>query len=372
MDPMKLSGVRVLDLSSFIPGPLLTLAMADHGAEVIKIEAPGGDPAREIGECDGPHSVFFRNFNRGKKSMVLNLKHAADRETFMEMADQADVIVESNRPGVAARLGIGYDTLHVRNPRLIYCSISAFGQTGPHAQRPAHDLALQAIAGAVSLSVGEDGRPVIPPIASSDFLSGLQGLSAVLMALYARERTGMGDYIDISMQESLLAGMLNLYGPTLAEQRQPAVSHERSLGGSAFYRIYDTADQRQLALGGQEIKFVRTLLGALDRLDLAPLCERGPGPHQQPVIDFLKATFAGLTLTEATRLLSELDICWAPVNTLVEALDDAQLAHREFILKDAEGRCHIGPPIRFKSQYSRPSLHSPLLGEQTGSINDQL
>ena len=132
---MKLAGIRVLDLTSFIPGPYLTMAMADHGAEVIKIEAPGGDHTRHIGLKDGPDTVYFRNFNRGKKSVVLDLKQPADHAAFLALAESADVVVESNRPGVAKRLGIDYDALSARNPRLIYCAISAFGQDGPRAGR---------------------------------------------------------------------------------------------------------------------------------------------------------------------------------------------------------------------------------------------
>lgn len=368
---MKLAGLRVLDLSSFIPGPYLTLAMADHGAEVIKIEAPGGDPAREIGEKDGPHTVFFRNFNRGKKSIVLNLKNDADRETFLRLVEKADVIVESSRPGVAARLGVDYDTLKQHNPRIIYCSITAFGQDGPYAQRPAHDLALEAYSGLLSVNADPAGHPVIPAIPNADILSALQGLSAVLMALYARERSNQGDYIDISMHEAVTGAMLNILGPTLAENRQPIPSHERSLGGSAFYRIYDTLDHRQLVLGGQEIKFVHTLLGALHRMDLAPLCERGPGPHQQPVIDLLQKTFGEMTLAQATAFLGRLDICWAPVNSIVEGLDDPQLAYRKFILRDEDGRRHIRSPIRFAAESSLPSLNSPALDQDRALVKNQ-
>jgi crotonobetainyl-CoA:carnitine CoA-transferase CaiB-like acyl-CoA transferase len=366
---MKLAGVRVLELASFIPGPYLTLAMADHGAEVIKVEAPGeGDPARHIGLRDGVDSVFFRNFNRGKKSIVLNLKDSSDREAFLRLAETADVIVESSRPGVAARLGVDYDTINARNPRIVYCSISAFGQDGPNAGRAAHDLALEGIAGVLSTNLGSDRQPSIPATANADFLSALHGLAAVLMALYARHETGRGDYIDISMQEAVIGGLLNVLGPTLAENRQPIPEHERSTGGSAFYRIYATSDGRQVVLGGQEMKFVRTLLGALGGLELAALCEQGPGPHQQPVVDFLQARFAEMDQAEAMELLGRLDVCWAPVNTLVEALDDPQLAARRFILNDELGRRHIGCPIRFRDEPASPSLIVPELGESSGRI----
>src|SRR6202000_1311763 len=157
---MKLEGIRVIDLSVFLPGPYLTLAMADHGAEVIKVEPPGeGDPGRHIGLSDGPSTVFFRNLNRGKKSVVVDLKDAAQREALLKLCETADVFVESFRPGAVDRLGVGYDALRARNPRIVYCSISAFGQDSEWRGRPAHDLALEAESGLVCTTPRQDGKP---------------------------------------------------------------------------------------------------------------------------------------------------------------------------------------------------------------------
>src|ERR1044072_3713924 len=180
---MKLAGLRVVDLSSFLPGPYLTMTLADHGAEVIKIEPPDGDPGRHIGPSDGPVTVFFRNFNRGKKSVVLDLKDGGGRERVRALCDSADVFVETFRPSVADRLGLSYETLSARNPRLVYCSISAFGHRGAYRHRPAHDLALEAVSGTLSMMPGNDGKPVIPAIPIADQLSALQGLAAVLAAV---------------------------------------------------------------------------------------------------------------------------------------------------------------------------------------------
>src|SRR4030095_13906822 len=153
---MKLEGLRVLDLTLFLPGPYLTMALADHGAEVIKVEPPGeGDHGRYIGASDGPTSVFFRNVNRGKKSIVIDLKSAKGRESLLTLCDTADVFVESYRPGVMERLGVDYTAVSARNPRIVYCSISAFGQDGPYRDRPAHDLATMALAGGLSNMVGQ-------------------------------------------------------------------------------------------------------------------------------------------------------------------------------------------------------------------------
>jgi len=184
----------------------------------------------------------------------------------------------------------------------------------------------------------------------------------VLMALLRRQTTGRGDYLDVSMHESLVAALPNILGPTLAENRQPVAKHERTTGGSAFYRIYRTRDGRQVVLGGQEPKFVRTLLEALGRPELAALCERGPGVHQQPVIEFLRETFLGRTRAEWDECLGRLDVCYGVVNTLPEALSDPQLIVRGMIVKDEIGRRHLGSPIRFREEPANLDLHEPGLG----------
>lgn len=366
---MKLAGVRVVDLSVFLPGPYLTRALADHGAEVIKVEAPGeGDPGRHIGLADGPSTVFFRSLNRGKKSVVLDLKSAADREALLTLCDTADVFVESFRPGVVERLGVSYSTLQARNPGIVYCSLSAFGQDGPYRNRPAHDLAVEALAGALSLTLGQDGEPALPGVAVADIVAGLQALAGVLMALLRRKTSGRGDYLDVSMHESLLAALPNVLGPTLAENRQPLVRHERTTGGSAFYRIYATRDGRHIVLGGQERKFAHALLEALGRLDFLPLCERGPGEHQGPLIAFLRETFLKRTRDEWDAWLRELDVCYGPVNTLPEALSDPQLLARGTLIRDELGRRHLASPLRFREEPARLDPHEPRLGEHNAEV----
>jgi crotonobetainyl-CoA:carnitine CoA-transferase CaiB-like acyl-CoA transferase len=362
---MKLEGITVVDLSWFLPGPFLTTALADHGASVLKVEPPGeGDPGRHIRPLDERTSVFFRNMGRGKKSVVLDLKTERGRAALFSLCAQADVIVESFRPGVAARFGIGYEAVKARNPRVVYCSITAFGQDGAYPGRAAHDLALEAMTGVLSLTLGDDGRPALPGIAIADVLSGLNGLSGVLMALLRRATTGKGDYIDISMHEALMAACANVVGPAFAENRQPEVKQQRSTGGSAFYRIYDTSDGRQLVLAGQEMKFVHNLLGALGRPELAPLCE-WPGPHQKPVMELLEATFLAKPLAHWMQWLASLDICYGPVNTLPEAIADPNLLERGAVHREADGRLHFAPVVRFKDEPSQPCYREPLLGEHT-------
>jgi crotonobetainyl-CoA:carnitine CoA-transferase CaiB-like acyl-CoA transferase len=365
---MKLDGLRVIDLSSFLPGPYLTTMMADHGADVIKVEAPGGDHGRRIGPRDGDVSVFFRNVNRGKRSIVIDLKQPADREDLLRLCETADVFVESFRPGVARRLGVGYDEVKARNPGIVYCSISAFGQDGPYRDRPAHDLAVEAMSGALSITLGSDDAPAIPGIPAADIISGLQGLSAVLMALLRRTQTGQGDYVDISMQDAMVSACVNVLGPAIAENRQQVAKHERTTGGAAFYRIYRTSDGRHLAMAGQEEKFIRVLLAALDRNDLVEPCLKGPGPHQAPVIAYFDDLFSGKPLAEWVEWLSKLDVCFGPVLTFPETLADPHLQVRGMVRTDSLGRQHIGSPIRFLNEPAQLRLQAPALGQDSEAV----
>jgi crotonobetainyl-CoA:carnitine CoA-transferase CaiB-like acyl-CoA transferase len=366
--PMKLEGLRVVDLTVFLPGPYLTLALADHGAEVIKIEPPEGDATRRIGAADGPSTVYFRNLNRGKKSVVLDLKDARNVERLLALAATADVFVESFRPGVCDRLGVGYAQVSQRNPRIVYCSVNAFGNSGPYRDRPAHDLAIEALSGVLSMTLGDDGRPALPGVPMADITAGLQGLAGILMALLKRERTGRGDYVEIAMLDSLLAATPNIVGAEFADKRDSEPKAQRTTGGAAFYRLYDTRDGRQLALAGQEPKFIERVLTALGRTDLIDLCLRGPGPHQRPAVEALQAFFKARSRQESLDWLASLDVCYAPVNTLLEATLDPQVAARALLLGDERGRQHLAPPIRFAAEPARPSLREPLLGEHTNEV----
>ncbi|MFM8344675.1 MAG: CoA transferase, partial [Betaproteobacteria bacterium] len=170
---MKLSSLRVLDLSLFLPGPHLTMMMADHGAEVIKVEPPQGEPVRQVGLRQNGHTVWFRNTHRNKRCIALDLKNPMARDAFLRLAQTADVIVEAFRPGVADRLGVGYEAVRALNPRIVYASISAFGQSGSLASHPAHDLAVQAEAGLVSVNLGSDDQPAMPGLPAADMAASL-------------------------------------------------------------------------------------------------------------------------------------------------------------------------------------------------------
>lgn len=373
---LKFEGIRVLDLSLFLPGPTASLMMADHGAEVIKIETLGeGEPNRHIGQRRGTPpddtSVYFDCTHRGKKSLTLNLKSEAGRELFMRLAETADVVIEAFRPGVVKRLGVDYAAVAARNPRIVYASISAFGQDGPLVNRPAHDLAVEATCGLLSANVDADGRPCLPAMPAGDMLAATLTLAGVAMALYRRTTTGRGDYLDLAMMDSILSCMPNSMGAAFAEQRPPVPAEERIWGGNAFYRIYTCADGEHVVLGGVEMKFVRNLLGALGREDLIPLCEK-PGAGQRPVVEFLEATFRSRTRAEWEAFMADLDVCFSGVNDLRTGLNHPQVRAREMVLVDERGHEHLGVPLKFTNEPGQPRLVAPRHGADTDALLEAL
>lgn len=366
---MKLEGLRVIDLSLFLPGPLMTQFMADQGAEVIKVESiDEGEPNREIGAKRDGVSVYFANTHRGKQSLALNLKDAQGVEALMRLAEKSDVLVEAFRPGVADRLGIGYAQVAKRAPRIVYASIAAFGQTGPNRDLAAHDLATEAMTGVLSLNRGADGKPAIPALANADMLASMMTLCGVLMALYRRRETGKGDYLDMAMADCLLACLPNNMGTAMTERRQPDLKAERALGGNALYGIYETRDRDYVVLAGQELKFAKNLLEPLGRPDLVELCRLPPGPGQDPVREFLAATFRTKTKAEWVAWFKGRDVAFAPLRTLPEALDDAHFKARGMVLKDARGWDHLGVPIRFGNEPAQPNFEPPAHGQHSSAI----
>jgi len=369
---MKLSGLRVLDLSQFLPGPHLTMTMADHGADVIMIEPPdgAGEPSRALGARtkDGA-SVWFRNIARGKRSLKLNLKDAAGRDLFLKLAAKTDVVVEAFRPGVAKRLGVDYEAVSAINPRVVYCAITAFGQNGPYRDRPAHDLAVQGLVGTVDLTRGlTDDAPSAPGVLAADMAGSLTALSAILMALLARERSGKGEFVDIAMYDSLLAWTPSVTGPVFAEDRAPTPKDMRPFGGQAMNRIYETADGRHVILGGSEVKFAENLLRALGRLDQLRYAKVEPGAGQKPLIDFFVGLFKTKPLADWETFLSGVDLCWAPVRSLKDAFADPHTAARGMNPQDAAGNRHIGPAVKFANDPAAPDLRLPGYGEHSEDI----
>ena len=366
---MKLEGIRVLDLSLFLPGPTLTQMMADHGAEIIKLEPAGaGEPNRKIGQMRDGVSVYFANTHRGKKSLQINLKNEVGHELVLKLAETVDVVVEAFRPGVAKRLGVSYDDLRKVNPALVYISLSAFGQDGPYVGKPAHDLATEAYAGALSVNLGADGKPAMPAIPTGDMLASTIGLSAVLMALLRKKDTGEGDFIDLAMMDSIIACMPNSMGRAFAEKASPVVRDERIWGGYAMYNIYQTKDDRYVVLGASEIHFAKNVLTKFGREDLLHLCEPPPGENQEPVRAFFREKFREQEQAYWVAWFEDVDAAIAPVNNLREGLDDPQIRHRNMIIEDDSGHEHIGIPIKFQNEPGAVTFAAPMLGEHNRDI----
>jgi crotonobetainyl-CoA:carnitine CoA-transferase CaiB-like acyl-CoA transferase len=369
---MKLSGLKVLDLSAFLPGPHMTMMMADHGADVVMVEPANGigEPTRAIGyKTDDGVSVWFRNIARGKRSLKINLKDNEARAVFLKLAEEADVIVEAFRPGVVARLGVDYDTIAAINPRIVYCSIAGFGQDGAYVNKPGHDLTMEAMAGLVDLNRGlTDNKPSSPSIPAADMAASLMAFSAIMMALYRRGETGKGDYIDLSMYDALLSWTPNVLGPVFAQNAHPIAKQMRPFGGAAMYRPYETGDGKFLVLGGSEHHFAKNLLDALGRPDLLPLAKLEPGPLQDPLKAYFEEVFATKTLDEWVIFLNDIDLCWAPVRSLKDAMEDPYTLSRNMVLTDAQGQKHLGIPIRFRDEPGRADLTLPDYGAHSTQL----
>jgi len=353
----KLSGITVVDLTQFLPGPMMSVMMADQGADVIKVEPLSGDPARAAEPFDlydgEEHSVWFANLNRGKKSVALDLKSEAGKAALRDLVAGADVFVEGFRPGVMARLGFDYEAVKAIKPDIIYCSLTAFGQVGALSHHPAHDMAVQALAGFLSVNDGPDAAPVVPGAASADLAAGLTALSAVLMALVSRERSGKGAYIDAAMFDSLLPWCAHTASGAIAGGAAPVSAEQRSLGGAAFYQVYQTRCGGHVVLGGREMKFARNLLEALGREDLIPVAQ-APAGEQGALIAFLRETFAQKTRDEWAQWFADPanvgDVAFAPVLDFREALDEPHVAERGLWVEAPGGGRHIAPAIRFAGE----------------------
>jgi len=375
---MKLEGLKVLDLSLFLPGPAVSLMMADHGAEVIKIENPKAPEPTRFKQffpwVQGGWTVMFRTTQRGKKGLTLNLKDPAAKEVLLKLVKEADVFVESFRPGVMKRLGIDYDTLRAVNPGIVYCSMSAFGQDGPWRDKPAHDTAAVAAAGVLGLSRHPEGDsgPAILGVAISDMLSSHLAFGGIMMALYRRQQTGEGDYVDISMFESVLNASPNILGPVFAGGQAPEPLKERTHGGNAMLNIYQVKDASYIALGGGEHKFVEELFNGLDRPEFIEPVTGPAGEGHWPAIAFLREAFRTKSRTDWEVWFEGRDICWMPVMDLEGAWDTPHVWERQMRIKDPQGNDHMGIPIKFKNEPGRVNFDLPKHGEHSAEILEAL
>jgi len=353
-----LDGIRILDLSRLLPGPFLTMILADLGADVVKIEDPRlGDYIRAAAPSKGGLSGRYLAVNRGKRSMILDLKAAAGRDALLRMAEKADVVVESFRPGVMDKLGVGYTALAAANPGIVMCSISGFGQTGPYVDRAGHDLGYVALAGVLAMGGVAGGAPLMPGVQIADLAGGaLWSATAILAALVGRHRSGKGAHLDISMTEGALALVTAELGNLACGL--PATRGTATLnGGLACYGIYRTQDDRYLAVGALEPKFWIALNQAVGRRpDVAELVA---GPDGQAATRAeLAAIFATRTAAEWTAVLASHDCCVELVTELDE-LSDHPLHRAREVFFTIDGGPGVGPLQQVRTPLGAPRSPRP-------------
>ena len=364
-----LAGIRVLDLTRLLPGPFCTLYFADLGADVIKIEDTGpGDYARTLGGRPGRPSAFFGAVNRNKRSIALDLKNTQGRDVFLALAKNADVIVESFRPGVVASLGIDFEAVAAINPRAVYAAISGYGQTGPRAKRAGHDINYLGYAGVLDQTGTRGSPPALCNVQIADLLGGAATTAiAILAALVGAQKSGRGRYIDVAMADSALAhGIFALH--TLEQWGRTMPRGEDLLtGGVPCYGVYPTQDGRWVAVGALEDKFWRTLCETLDRPDLATGA-LALGAEGQRVRAELTKIFEGAPLAHWARIFAETDCCVTPVATLDEALADPQFAAREMVVSRPDGSRQYAPPFKLSGHEFAVIRDAPLQGEHTAAV----
>lgn len=362
-----LAGVRVLDLSRLLPGPFATLVLGDMGAEVDKIEDPGsGDYLRLMPPLDGAQGTAFQLLNRGKRSAVIDLKSEAGVETLRALVPHYDVLIESFRPGVMARLGLGYDALSALHPGLIYCAITGYGQDGPLAHRAGHDLNYLARAGVLGLTGPEGAAPQVPGVQMADIGGGaLFAVSGILAALHARSITGRGRFVDVSMCEGAMVfgtfGLASAFGGDAYPPGGGPLS-----GGLAPFSCYLTKDGRAVALGALEPKFWMGFCASVGlETDMSALM---PGPHQQALKSKLEEIFRSRTLAEWIQHAEAGDYCLEPVLLPSEVPSDAQHRARGAIVDLPASGGGTLPHLRTPTTPSPTRSDAPSKGRDTNAV----
>ena len=360
MRPKPLSGIRILDLTRLLPGPMATLHLADMGAEVIKIEdTEAGDYARAM-------PFLFRLVNRNKRAIRLDLKLPQGREVFLRLAKVADVLVEGFRPGVMAKLGLGYDAVTAINPRIVYCSITGYGQDGPYADRAGHDINYLGYAG-VGDQIGTQEAPVVPNFQIADLLGGaLTPAMGILAALIDARSCGRGRHVDVAMTDAVLAhAVLPLLG-FLERGKAPGRGTSMLDGGLPCYNVYRTRDGRYMAVGALERKFWETLC---DILGCAELKEKHIvyDEEARPVKERLAAIFAVRTQREWSELFARADCCVSPILRMDETLANEQVWARGMVVAKG-GLTQFAPPAKFSEFEFAISRAAPEPGEHTDEI----
>jgi len=353
-----LAGITVLDLSRLLPGPCCSMMLADHGARVIAIE-----DKRFIAD-----DLFITTVNRNKEHMSLNLKTLEGKEIFFRLVERADVLLEGFRPGVVHRLGIDYDTVCKINAKIIYCSITGYGQTGPCRDRAGHDVNFLAHSGVLGLIGAPDRPPSIPGVQIADIAGGgMNAAIGILLALMAWERIGKGQYIDISMTDS----MVSLLPLTLFLQQRTGEDPKRGetllSHRYACYNTYETADGRYLSIGAVENRFWKRLCDHLGMPAYASL--QYDEKRRLEIVDFLRTTFKQKTLAEWESELADMDICWGPVRNLQEVLQEPLFRQRNMVvdIRDQKGETTTTLGVPVKLSETPGSIRTPPVnfGEST-------
>ncbi len=371
-EPLPLIGLRVVDLSRLLPGPYASLALADLGADVVKVEAPkGGDYLRWLPPVRQGQSAYFSALNTGKRSLAVDLKRPQGVAVVRRLAARADVLIESFRPGVMDRLGLGYETLASDNPRLVYCAITGYGQRGPYRERSGHDLNYEALSGILGLSGPAGAPPTVPPVQVADLAGGaLWGLAGILAALFARGRTGRGRFLDISMTDGALSTLQMALAAHLSADAPPPVrGGELLTGGQACYGVYETADGGHMALAAIEPKFWAAFCDAVERPDLLPRHTGNPRQVAETRA-LLAALFKTRTRAEWERVFEPVDACCEPVLRPDELASHPLHWARANFMADAAGMPRLRTPLRPRE--AAPPEPSPGLGEHTAEILREL
>ncbi|HYI36125.1 MAG TPA: CaiB/BaiF CoA-transferase family protein [Thermoleophilaceae bacterium] len=371
-----LEGVKVLDLTRLLPGPFATMLLADLGADVLKVEDTGmGDyvrwaPPYHEGAAESAKSAQFLALNRGKRSLRLDLKQDVGREVLMRLVEDADVLVEGFRPGVMERLGVGYETLAQRNPGLVFCSITGYGQTGPYTGRSGHDMNYLGLIGLLDLT----GEPGGPPVQAGGQIAdlgggGLMAAYSILAALRESERTGRGQALDVSMADGALSWLALSASSYLADGRVPGRGAEGLTGGFVCYRPYACSDG-YVTLGALEPKFWAAWCAGVGRDDLMDKAFEPPGSDAHAEVERI---FAERTCDEWTAFAGEHDCCLEPVLDVAEALDSDLVREREMVVEvDQPGARKpvraLGHPVKFSGTPADTARQAPALGEHTAEV----
>ena len=368
MTDAPLDGIRVLDLTRLLPGPVCSLYLADFGADVIKIEDTGaGDYSRRIGGQGTTVSAFYRLINRNKRSLAVNLKDPRGRDAFLALARTADVVVEGFRPGVMAGLRLDYPIVAEANRRIVYCSLSGYGQNGPRSRAAGHDINYLGYAGVLDQTGTRGGPPALSNLQIADLLGGAATAAiGILVALVAALRTGRGRYVDVAMADASFAHQFLALCALEEDGHLHARGDDLLTGGVPCYGVYATRDGRYLAVGALEEKFWRALCEALDRSDLIA-SQFARGADGERVQAALSGIFASASLSEWIARLGDVDCCVTPVLTLEEALADPQFVARGMAVA-AGGLRQFAPPFKLSDHAFGITRPPPAHGADTVAV----